>query len=388
MKIARIETFVVKIPVHDRFGGQSTPPDTFIDSDYYFEEEWNEVYSQKVETLLIRVETDTGVYGWGESQAPIAPEVAKTLIDRVLGPMLLGSDPRRTNVLWERMYKSMHVRGQVTGFMLDAISGVDMALWDIKGKAAGEPVCVMLGGPFLNRLPAYVSALRAPTVEERAALAQEHFEEGYAAVKLYLGRGVEEDIANARAVRELVGAERRLLSDLFWIYSLPEAERLGRALQDLGIEWMEAPLPPEDVQGHARLAEALEVAIAVGEPLRTRYQFLSWFEQGALDIAQPDVARCGITEGKRIADLAGAYHLPVAFHLGVCLGVGMAATWHLAASVPNFYIQEHEPPMLPLSNRFFKEPLRFEGGHAIVPDGPGLGVDIDMEALSQWVADD
>ena len=120
--------------------------------------------------------------------------------------MLLGSDPRHTDVLWERMYKSMHVRGQTAGFMLDAISGVDIALWDLKGKAAGEPVCVMLGGPFLDRLPSYVSGLRAPTVEERAALAQEYFEEGYAAIKLYLGRGVGDDIANARAVREQVGA--------------------------------------------------------------------------------------------------------------------------------------------------------------------------------------
>ncbi|MSS73671.1 MAG: hypothetical protein EXS64_19615, partial [Candidatus Latescibacteria bacterium] len=125
-------------------------------------------------------------------------------------------------------------------------------------------------------------------------------------------------------------------------------------------------------------------AVAVGEPLRTRYQFREWIERRALDIAQPDVARCGITEGKRIADLAATYHLPVAYHVGVCLGVAMAATWHLAAATPNFYIQEHEPPMFDLANRLFKEPLRVEGGHAVVPEGPGLGVDIDVETLRQW----
>lgn len=388
MKITRVETFVVKIPHHDRFGGQVAPPKTFPGSGYYFEEEWNEAYADQIQSLLIRVETDDGLHGWGESQAPIVPEAARDLIDRLLGPMLVGSDPRQTNVLWERMYKSMHVRGQITGFMLDAISGLDAALWDLKGKAAGEPVSGLLGGPFCDRLPAYISGLRAPTVEARAELAQKYFEEGYPAVKLYLGRGVEEDIASARSVRERVGDGKRLLSDLFWMYTLPEAERLGRALQDLGIEWIEAPMPPEDVPGHARLAGALEVAVAVGEPLRTRYQFREWIERRALDIAQPDVARCGITEGKRIADLAGAYHLPVAFHVGVCLGVAMAATWHLAAATPNFYIQEHEPPMFDLSNRLFKEPLRVEGGHAVVPEGPGLGVDVDMEALRAWIASD
>jgi L-alanine-DL-glutamate epimerase-like enolase superfamily enzyme len=386
VKITRVETFVVKIPHHDRFGGQTEPPRTFPGSEYYFEKEWNEAYADKVQSLLVRVETDEGLHGWGEGQAPVVPEAARELIDRLLGPMLVGSDPRETNVLWERMYRSMHVRGQVTGFMLDAISGLDVALWDLKGKAAGEPVCRLLGGPFCDRLPAYVSGLRAPTMEARAELAQKYYEEGYPAVKLFLGRGVEEDVANVRSVRERVGGDRRLLSDQFWMYTLPEAERLGRALEDLGVEWMEAPMPPEDVHGHARLAGALEMAVAVGEPLRTRYQFREWIERRALDIAQPDIARCGITEGRRIADLAATYHLPVAYHVGVCLGVAMAATWHLAAATPNFIIQEHEPPMFDLSNRLFKEPLRVEEGHAVVPEGPGLGVEVEMEALRRWTA--
>lgn len=386
MKIDRIRTFVVKMPYHDRFGGQTKVPSVFPGSDYYFEGDWREVYANRTQTLLIRIDTDDGLYGWGESQAPIVPEAAQSVIEQLLGPMLLGQDPRQVDVLWDRMYRSMNVRGHATGFMVDAISGLDIALWDIKAKAAAEPLARLLGGPFRDHLPAYVSGIRAPTDEARADLAARHFADGYAGVKLYLGHGVQSDVAQARAVRERVGPRARLMSDLFWVYSVDTAIRLGRELQALGVEWMEAPLQPEDIRGHAALARALDINVAIGEPLRTRYQFAEWLEQEALDIAQPDLARCGVTEGRKIAALAATFHRPVAFHLGVCLGVGMAATWHVAASVPEFYIQEHQPPMLELSNRFLTTPLRMDRDGLVVPMVPGHGADVDLDALAACTA--
>ena len=387
MRISQVQTFVVKVPTHDRFGGQTERPSTLPGTNYYFEAEWKEIYSDRSESLLVRIDTDEGVHGWGECQSPIVPDVAKTIIDRLLAPVLMGRDPRQTNVLWDRMYTTLNGRGQTAGFMLDAISGIDIALWDIKGKIAEEPISSLLGGPFQTRLPSYISGLRAPSDDARAELAATYLTEGFAAVKLYLGRGVERDIAHARAVRDRVGSGGRLMADLFWKYSLSQAERLGRVLQELNVEWMESPLQPEDVHGHVKLAQSLDIAIAIGEPLRSRYQFLDWFQYGALDIAQPDIARCGITEGKRIADLASAWHLPLAYHLGVCLGVGIAATWQLAAATPNFLIMEHQPPMLEISNHFLTHPLKVEHGEVIVPEGPGLGIDVDEAALGDWVTD-
>lgn len=386
MKISKIDTFVVKAPVHDRFGGQSTNVGAFPKSDYFFEAEWGEVYSRRLEGLLVRVETEEGLHGWGESQAPIAPEVTKDVIDRLLAPMMIGADPRQTGVLWERMYRSMSVRGQVTGFMLDAISGVDIALWDIKAKAAEESVASMMGGPFSTRFSTYISGLRSPTDTGRAELGKRYLSEGHAAVKLYIGRGLEQDLAQVQTVRREIGRDKRLFCDCLWKYRLPEAEYLGHALQELGVEWIEAPLAPEDIHGHARLADALRMSVAVGEPLRTRYQFLEWFKQGALDIAQPDIARCGITEGKRIADLASAWHLPVAYHLGISCGVAIAATWQVAAATPNLYIVEHHPPMLEFANRILAGSLKMEDGHAMLPDGPGLGIDVDMNALQNYIS--
>ena len=386
MKITQVNTTVVKIPHHDRFAGQRTRLATFPASDYYFEEEWQEVYSQNIESLLVRVDTDEGLHGWGECQAPIVPEAAQAIVARLLGPMLLGKDPLQTDQLFEQMCASMNVRGHSTGFMRDAIAGVDIALWDIKGKAMEQSIGSLLAAgaePLRTRLPLYVSGLRADTPQAKAELAEACFDEGYAAVKVYLGRGVEKDIRIAETLWRQLDDQGRLLSDLLWSYRLPDAMQLCRVLQDCRFEWIEAPLAVEDIEGHARLARALDVAVAAGEALRSHHQFATWMERGAMRIVQPDVARCGITGARDVARLARQHGLPVAFHVGVCLGIAVAATWQLAAATPNYYLQEHQPPPFELSNRFFHEKLEVCRGQAVVPDRPGLGVDVVVETLKR-----
>jgi L-alanine-DL-glutamate epimerase-like enolase superfamily enzyme len=383
MKIARLESLIVRIPMLDRFGGQGSGPACFGEGRYHFEPEWNEVHPTVSQCVLVRVETDDGCEGWGECQSPIAPEATREIIDQLLGPMLLGADPHAVNFLWQRMYRSMAGRGQVTGFMLDAMAGIDIALWDIKGKAAGQPVFRLLGGPCRERLPLYISGLRGTTLESRAGMALEYYKGGYAAMKLYVGRGVEADLAEVRRLREAIGPGRRLLTDAQWRYTEVEAEKLGHGLDELGVEWLETPVAPENLRGQARLARALRLAVTAGEGMRTRFEFRDWLEQGAIDIAQPDIVRCGITEGRRIAELAETYQVPVALHLGLSLGVANAATWHVAASLPNFYLQEIHPPLVELSNRFFRQPLEIVDGEAVVPNRPGLGIEIDRAALAQ-----
>jgi L-alanine-DL-glutamate epimerase-like enolase superfamily enzyme len=191
------------------------------------------------------------------------------------------------------------------------------------------------------------------------------------------------DLAYVRALREAVGPDKRLLVVAQWRYTPAEAERVGRGLEELGVEWFETPVLPENVKGQARLAAALQIPVTAGESMRTRFEFREWFEQGALDIAQPDIARCGITEGKRIAEMAEAYQVPIALHLGMSLGVANAATWHVAAAIPNFYIQEIHPPLVELSNQFFRQPLEIIQGEAVLPDRPGLGVEINRDALAK-----
>ena len=383
MKITQVETFIVRLPHLDRFGGQGAGPAAFGPGLYHFEPEWNEVHPTVSQCVLVCVHTNDGVHGWGECQAPIAPEATRAIIDQLLGPMILGADPQAVNAIWQRMYRSMAGRGQLTGFMLDAMAGIDIALWDIKGKAAGVSVCQLLGGPCRERLPLYVSGLRGATAEARAKLALDYYAQGYAAMKLYVGRGVAADLAAVRALRAAIGADRRLLVDAQWRYTEVEAEKLGHGLDTLGVEWLETPVAPENVGGQARLAAAVQLAVTAGEGMRTRFEFRPWLEQGALDIAQPDIARCGITEGRRIADSAETYQVPVALHLGLSLAVANAATWHVAAALPHFYIQEIHPPLVELSNRLLVEPLRIEQGQAVVPARPGLGIDVDRAALAK-----
>ncbi len=385
LKITAIETHVVKLPLHDRFGGQIGAPATFPGSDYYFENEWSEVYSRRVESLWIRIATDDGLVGWGESQAPIIPEAAQTIIDRLLGPMLLGRDPRETDRLYDLMVNSMTVRGHTTGFMLDAIAGLDIALWDIRGQGVGKPVGEILSAaekPARTRLPLYVSGLRAESPEGKGVLAAQYLDQGYAGVKVFIGHGVEQDIATARAIHNAVGGRGRLFADALWSYSVDDALRLGKALEELDFEWLEAPTTFEDRAAHARITNELDMAVANGEGLRSVQQFVEWMDSGAMDIVQPDVARCGITGSHRIATEARKRNLPVAFHVGVCLGIAMAATWQCAAATPHFLIQEHQPPPFERSNALFVEPLEIDRGEAVVSMGPGIGVEVDIQALN------
>jgi galactonate dehydratase len=286
------------------------------------------------------------------------------------------------------MYETMRVRGHWTSYHVDAIAGLDTALWDLRGKASGLSVSEVLGGRYRETLPCYVSGLRRKSADERIAEARDYRARGIAGIKLFLGYGLRSDTAEVEALRDAVGPEMRLMADGLWRCDFSEAVKFGRVCERLDVDFFEAPLAPEDIQGHARLARELDVAIAVGEPLRTRFQFMDWLLADALDICQPDVMRNGITESYKIAAVAEAMNKPVAFHTGCVTAIGMAATFHLAAACPNFYIQEFQPVMFETFNPWLIEPLSFRNGEIVVPVGPGLGIEIDEERFRRDVVDE
>ena len=253
---------------------------------------------------------------------------------------------------------------------------------DIRGKVAGRSISELLGGRFRDRLPMYVSGLRAATRAERVEEAAEWTRQGMG-VKNFIGFGYATDAAEIEAIRKGVGDEARLFTDGLWKYSFPEAVRIGRVLETHGLEFFEAPLYPEDIEGHGKLAHDLDIAVAVGEPLRTRFEFLNWFKARAIDICQPDLMRNGISETYKIALLAEAYNIPVALHVGAATAIGLAATWQTAAALPNFYMQEFQPLMFGAFNPWLEDPLRYEQGEIVVPTGPGLGITIDEARFAQ-----
>lgn len=385
MQIRKIVAYLVKKDTLYDMGGDSRPQAQLPHSDYMRFAPYPQLYSRRSEALIIRIETDSGVVGWGECQAPIAPEVAQSIIRHVVGPVVLGQSALETNVRYTEMFETLRVRGQVTGFMIDAIAGVDTALWDIRGKVSGVPVSELMGGRYRNSLRCYVSGLRQKGLEARMDEAAEFADRGIAGVKMYMGYGLRQDAGEIEALRNRLGPEVDIFVDAVWRYDFSEAVRLGRICEKCEVGFLEAPLVPEDIEGHARLARELDIAIAVGEPLRTRFQFQPWFLRDALDVAQPDVMRNGVSETQKIAAVAEAFNKPVALHTGCVTTIGLAATFHTAAAIPNFLIQEYQPVMFDAFNAWLRNPLRMEDGELLVPDGPGLGIDIDEQRFLQDV---
>jgi L-alanine-DL-glutamate epimerase-like enolase superfamily enzyme len=383
MKITRVKPLVVKIQKEDTFGGHGSAASSA--GAYFIQPGWRGLYSTHTETTLVKIETDEGIAGFGEGQAPVGPEITAAVVDRVLGPFLLGRDASDVQVLEHEMYELMNVRGHYTGYMRHAISAIDIALWDIHGKKLGVPVAKLLGGVFRTEIPAYVSGIRGRTLDDKISAMRNFLDSGFAAFKTFLGFGAAADLEHATAFTQELKGRGRLMVDALWNYDVSTAIRLGRGLERLDVAWFEAPTAPEDVAGHAEIARALDLPVAAGETETTRHQFLSWFQQRALDIAQPDVARCGITETRRIGELAATFNLPVALHSGVMLGPGIAASLQVAAAIPNLLFQEFQPVMLDLANSMLTHPIVCQAGVFHLPAGPGLGIEVDEGALKPYL---
>jgi len=342
------------------------------------------VYPSQAETTLVKVSTDEGVVGIGEAHAPPVASITRGIVDDLLGPILIGEDPLQIEVLWEKMYSSMRLRGHNTGFMLEAIAGVDIALWDLAGKALGQPIYRLLGGPFRESIPVYASGVPGATVEERVAAVRRFVGQGYGAIKASVGRGdVDDDLEVIRILAEAVRGEADLLVDAHGAYDVATAVRAGRLMESWGVYWLEDALCPEDVSGYAALCQALDLAIAAGETVCTRYQFRDWLERRAVDVILPDVCRAGgISEGRKIANLADTYGVPWCAHVSIGSAVHLAAALHLAAATPNFLICEYPSTPNPLGDALLRAPLAPVGGQIRLPEGPGLGIEFDEEALA------
>lgn len=380
MRISRVDTYVLKLSADAAYlgalpGGASPP------SGYAVRAPWRSIYSDRYETLLVRITAEDGTCGWGEALAPVAPEVPATVVDLLLAPVLRGADATSPRPAWVRLRDLMRERGHLVGHQADALAAVDIALWDLAGRLTGRRVADLLGGAFREEIPVYVSGLPRPDDATRAALAAELVGQGARSVKLHLGHGVAEDLATVDAVRS-AAPSLRIAVDAHWAYPLDLALRLARGLADRGCWFLEAPLVPEDLAGHAELVGRAELPVAVGESLRNRFEFGQWLAARALRIAQPDVARTGITEAMAIAEVCSAHHVPVAPHHSVGLGVALAAGLHVSAAVEDLPAFEYQPTSVAVGERVLARPLAIGPGSAALPTAPGLGVEVDADAVA------
>lgn len=331
-------------------------------SHYRWAEHYPVIYSTQFETAIVRVELDTGEIGWGESQAPVAPEVACAVVNHILAPILeqelFEGAVSEIETLWWKMYSTMRVRGQTGGFMMDAIAGVDLALWDLAGKIAGVPVSTLIG-EHRQDVPVYLSGL--PQGDPKNAA-------GFGRVKVFHDATVEQLFRNLELLPMQVAV------DALWRFTPDTALEFIEKLKGRELLWLEAPLAPESATAHGELAAGTKTAIAIGESYRTVFELEPFFNANAMRIVQPDLGRTGITEGLRIARAAEARGLAVIPHVSIALGPQIAAAIHLAASIPNCPMLEYNPAVVAMANRFLETPLVMNEEHYVVPTGSGLGV--------------
>ena len=343
--------------------------------------------------LVVLVHTDEGITGIGEVDS--APDVVAALIRQdsshavahSLRSVLVGRDPLDVEGAWDAMYRGLIYVGR-RGIGIHAISGIDIALWDIRGKALGKPVCELLGEVHRDRVRAYASMLMPDTPEETGERVAALREKGFTAVKLGwgpLGRDPDHDVRLAAAAKDAGGDGVDILIDAGLGYEddAQTAIRVARELEQLGIGWLEEPFLPDAYEAYAELADTVDITIAAGEQDVTRWGFRELIERGHVDLVQPDVTRCGgITETLRIAKLAAEHGVGTVPHAWKS-GIIKAASLHVNAVLPDGRYQEYCVADTPINTKLTVERLPIEAdGCVAVPTAPGIGITLDEDVVA------
>ena len=379
MKISDIDIFVLKTPLEQAFAS-------------------SQARIQQRAATLVRVTSDDGLIGWGEAftQGPEPPEIAAAALEHALKPWLLGRNPLDINVLWHEMYVRTRDFGR-KGSVISAISGIDLALWDLAGHYYGQPVHQLLGGAFRNRIQPYATGFfRIDGTGEAERLAEEakaHLEAGYTAMKVKLGFGIHDDIEVMEAIADaLSGSDIELMVDVNHAYGRSEALQLGRALESFNLRWLEEPVVPEDIEGYVELRSKLSIPIAGGENEHTLFGYYPLIKAGGLDIAQPDVGSCGgITGARDIAAIAHAAGVVTNPHVWGS-AVSQAASIQFIATLPITHarlnpqhpILEYDQSSHPFRQDLIAEPWQLVDGMIEVSDAPGLGIDVKMDVVEEY----
>ncbi len=345
----------------------------------------------KFSAAIVQVTTKDGIVGIGECRSRFHPEIRGMIVEKIFKPILIGKDPFDVERHWRDMYRAMRLWGHSRGYFVEALSGVEMALWDVMGKALKMPIYKLIGGLCHESIPVYASTVHHDWFKDAKGLSDhsiEIVEQGITGIKLSVGFGLKTDVENVKIIRDAVGDDVQIMVDATSAYDVHTAIKVGRALERHDVLFFEEPIPPENIDGYIEVSKALDMAVAAGECEYTRYTFKDLINKRAVDIVQPDVGKVGgILECKKIAAMADAYDMPVAYHTGTgAIGV-TAATLHLAASTPHFLMFEYMYRRVnPLTEELPKEQLtNHKDGELKVPNKPGLGVELNEDVISKYL---
>ena len=353
--------------------------------------------------VLIKVRTDAGLVGIGEAYHGAG--VHQIAVDPRLTRALIGQDPRNVDRLFRDMQRGMSASGFYQGAVMSAISGIEMALWDITGQALQTPIWQLLGGKFRDTIRLYNDCHAGDADEPAAwaATAKEVEARGFDALKFDIdprpsqrdsyNRGIRNSdisyfIEVVTAIREVLDPDTDLAIDAHWRYAPSDILKVAHRFEDLNLLWLEDPIPPENIDAMAKVTAATRTPICTGENFYTRFGFRQLIQAQAADIISPDLAKAGgLLEGRRIADLADLYYIPFSPH-NICGPVGTVAACHVCAAVPNFQILEFHHLDGEVWNTLTVEQNLIQDGHIAIPTRPGLGISVDEEVVHRVAQED
>ncbi|RDI51369.1 mandelate racemase/muconate lactonizing enzyme family protein [Microvirga subterranea] len=381
-RVKTVEVYSITIPRETIYLGEPRPGETVNEKGYIVRKGNRTVYPTSDRTVVVRIETADGAIGWGETYGIVAPGAAMAIVDDLLGPYVVGRDPRDVVVIHEDLYDLMRVRGYTGGFYLDALAAIDIALWDLCGKLSGLPLVKLLGGQRHEKLPAYISGLPKRTRTERAAFAAEWQAKGFSSFKFAAPVADDGIVAEIESLRETLGPSARIACDMHWAHTADQAIAAIRAMEPHRLWFAEAPVKPEDVDGLARVAANITTTVAAGEEWRTVFDLVARVEKRACGIVQPEMGHKGVTEFMRIGQYAQAHHLEVIPHATIGIGLFMAASLHASAALSAVTCHEYQHSIFEPNRRLVTGDMDCREGFYTLPNGPGLGVEPSEEAIS------
>ncbi len=372
-RVASVETFIVTIPRDTPYLGPLASGEHVNSRGYVVRRGNGTIYPVVDRSTVVRVTTENGTVGWGETYGICAPRATCEIINDLLAPVVIGADPADVENVWDQLYGLMRVRGCSSGFHVDAIAAIDIALWDLYGKLRGVPIRDLLGVTVNATIPGYLSGLPAATLEERVALAVAKYAEGHRAFKFAAAVSHEGIVAEMAALRDALGADAQIMVDLHWKFTAEWALELIRALEPYRPLFVEAPVKPEDHAGLARVARESPIPIAAGEEWYTAYDAGNRLAAGRIAFLQPEMGHTGITQFRRIARLAMEHGAAVAPHATIGTGLFLAASLQVSATMQHLWKHEWQHSVFERNLQLLDSDMGYTHGAYQLPTTPGLG---------------
>ena len=372
-RVASIETFIVTVPRETPYLGPLAADERVNARGYVVRKGNGTIYPIVDRSIVVRIKTDDGAVGWGETYGICAPRATCEIINDLLAPVTIGADPADVEAIWDELYGLMRVRGCSGGFHVDAIAAIDIALWDLYGKRRGVPIRQLLGTTVNTTVPGYLSGLPCATLAGRVAHAVDSYAAGHRAMKFAAVVSHEGIVEEMAALRGALGPDAQIMVDLHWKFTADEALALIAQLAPYRPHFVEAPVKPEDQAGLARVARESPVPIAAGEEWYTAYEVRNRLDAAPIAVLQPEMGHTGITQFRRIAALAAERGIAIAPHATIGTGLFLAASLQVSATLPHLWKHEWQHSVFARNLRFLEGEMGYADGAYMVPSAPGLG---------------